>query len=503
MTTYSASLTLDFGLVGYRAGEAFCVVLETPSLQALLADAHRAHRVYELLLIQRPGDVWNYVTVVPLEVSRSLAERMNAVRPSPVASLPFNVFDRLFHWAGDDTEPEDAVWLGHRSAPAMQAFAQQLLAAARTAAAAINWNDHLLRHIVAQVRQGIHSYDLLDRRVAVKRGLASPPRAPAHSDGFYRELRRMVREGSVCSVAYRAPGDHQVLRVLATEQRRRANLTGHIAGAALQISALVNQTISNEAWGSEINFFSEGLAHGDLWVEGGAVGGSRVKALIATGWRVPGFGILSAQDEGDITGFERTAGDGWFVYRSQTPHSRRLGLGGLNTANHGVGEPVLRFADTAAAVFGHERAVFLVGDKVSAQTCAALATVLQDWCLVGHSPVVLVFALSMPLELARFGAVMCPVAAPDSGLPAADKWLWGVLQNLCPWTDVIVALDSPLWANRVMAQKARGETSCWQPWVVASQGVFGLQADIALDKNAAQQLLDAHRKAQAHRPQLL
>ena len=72
------------------------------------------------------------------------------------------------------------------------------------------------------------------------------------------------------------------------------------------LSALTNQRISNEDWGSEIWFFEEGLGHGDLFIEGGGdLGGAPIKSLVQRHGRVPGRYILSAADEGDVSGFDR------------------------------------------------------------------------------------------------------------------------------------------------------------------------------------------------------
>lgn len=53
------TLTLDFGLVCHHDDrEPFRVRLDSEPLDELIADARNAWRVYELTLIQRPGDVW-------------------------------------------------------------------------------------------------------------------------------------------------------------------------------------------------------------------------------------------------------------------------------------------------------------------------------------------------------------------------------------------------------------------------------------------------------------
>ena len=65
MTPHQIGLVLDFGAVGYcNSQEPFRVRLESSAVFNLINDANNAFRVYELLIIDRPGDMWDYVSVV-------------------------------------------------------------------------------------------------------------------------------------------------------------------------------------------------------------------------------------------------------------------------------------------------------------------------------------------------------------------------------------------------------------------------------------------------------
>ena len=71
------SLTLDFGIVGHHyLREPFCVRLDASALEQLISDARNAWRVYELTLINRPGDVWDYVHVRGLPCPRTSRARV-------------------------------------------------------------------------------------------------------------------------------------------------------------------------------------------------------------------------------------------------------------------------------------------------------------------------------------------------------------------------------------------------------------------------------------------
>ena len=81
MTSYKNDLTIDFGEVGYvRSQEAFRVRLDSSKLSELMDDAANAYRVYELMLIERPGDVWDYVSVVVEVAPKRVTESIQYVR---------------------------------------------------------------------------------------------------------------------------------------------------------------------------------------------------------------------------------------------------------------------------------------------------------------------------------------------------------------------------------------------------------------------------------------
>ena len=90
------------------------MVLDTQTLDELIVDARNAYRVYELALIQRPGDLWDYLRVVPEALPQEVAGRVERVRADaarrdgknpPDGSLPFDWFDGFFKLIGDDNDP--------------------------------------------------------------------------------------------------------------------------------------------------------------------------------------------------------------------------------------------------------------------------------------------------------------------------------------------------------------------------------------------------------------
>jgi len=511
MTSYEMELVIDFGEVGYRqARYPFKVRLKAEGLSALFKDVTAAHRVYELLLIERPGDVWDYVSVVveaapPAVLQRIERERstaaagQRATAPKQVAELPFSAFDQLFYWAGDDTEPEDEAWLTQRDSDVMRAFAQQLLAAADATRSRLEWADPLIRHTVDRVRSNQHPYVYLSRPVAIQRGREHTPNPASHTDAFYKQLATLLRDPDLTSVAYRADGDHGVLRAMAAEQRRRATCTGHKPGHAMHLSALTNQRISNEDWGSEIWFFEEGLGHGDLFIEGGGLGGAPIKSMVQRHGRVPGHYILSGADEGDVSGFDREVGDGFVLYRRQVPDTRRVALEMIESRRSSTLGPVMTFEGTGTTLFDYDKAVFVVGESISAQARSALAEAVAEWQQSGGDPVLLVLGDSKPFEVA--GCRQLLQADVDGG--GTPAWLRAALSNARPWTDVIIALDPPAWSIQVLADLVRDQASPWAPWVVTHGAAGSITPDHIIHGDLNQTLRQAHKRAQTMRPRQL
>ena len=328
MSLEQSELVIDLGNAVHGENGARCSVrLDATPLQALIEAARSAHRVYELLLIDRPGDIWGYVWVVLEDVPEFITDRLRLSSPSasawldelpppwPEGRVPFKVFDAAFSCDSEDLYPVEEAWLSQMNKLRMRSFVQGALQAVLNAKLSMQSSDPLLRHIVDAVACGTHPYCFTDRRVARDKGREFSPNSPVHSSSFYEKLAALLSDPQVGSVAYRADGDYQVLRMLATEQRRRANLTQKTPDLAFRLSALVNQRVDGDAWDSKINFYGEGIGYGDLFVDGGGLGDGRLRSLMGLPRYAPRRFLLASRDEGQIAGFDQELGDGWVVYR--------------------------------------------------------------------------------------------------------------------------------------------------------------------------------------------
>jgi hypothetical protein len=508
MTICQTTMDVDLDVRGSRDEKLpFHVRLRTVDLSCLIRDAvEDAYRIHELFMIERPGDILDYVWVVPEELTERVEERVlelhgkkrsvickDGAYSRPEHWIPFKDFDRLFYYVGDDTYPEDGAWRDFCDSRRMLAFAREMLAVARNAQNHLGWNDALLRHISSTIRAGEHAYCYLDRPTALKKSREFPPTEEHFTPAFYAKLNSLLGDANLVSVACRT-GDYRVLRMMATEQRRRANRTGHGAENALFLAAINCNTISNEAWDSKIWLFDEGLAHGDLLIDNGGA----VKKLVEEYQRVPGRWILSPQDEGSIAGFTSEAGEGWVLYTRQTPDTRREALQKIDfRRSRRMGGSVLSFAEKGATLFGSEKTVIFVGAEVSTAARSLLARMIAEWQQEGGDPLLVVMGQTMPFDAAGCQGILAvdaAVVALDDENALAD-WLVENLRQSRPWIDAVISLRAPAWAARVLAACVQDRRGLWSAWVVASEGESSLKADFVLAGALEQVLLAARRRA--------
>lgn len=516
MANHELELTVDLGRSG-RGNYPFRVRLVTSPLSELIQATERACRVYELLLIDRPGDIWDYVMVVPEalppEVTGALTrtdsdERTANDRDSaPSPPVPFPVFDRLFAWSGDDTTEDAEKWLYYRASAQMRSFARQALLTVRAAQGRLRSNDPLLSRISARVSAGEHAFCFLGRDAAreASRGYSWRSRRPdTHTPAFYARLAKALRDPDLASVAYLGEDDFRALRMIATEQARRATRTGHEPRHALHTVIMVNRGIYTDEWESMIWQSGDAAPQGNqysLYIEGygqltnysspelASSDGSVCKALLAT------------RDHGEIEGFSSDAGDGWVLYerRDSDAAIRRRGM---DRRRYMRTIPILFFPDSELALFSHEKAIVVIGADAPTATRVALARVLADWQRSGGDPLLVIVGDRTPFDAADFrGALTAPTGDADEW--SLQDWFFTELRRSRPWIDAVVAVDAPEWATlalRAALQSDEFDPRPWLPWIVASEGESVLKVDQRLPADAAQTILEADQRARAMGP---
>jgi hypothetical protein len=245
-----AALRVDFGEVGFISDkQRFYVTLDSSSLSKLISDASNAYRIYELFLISRPGDIWNYIYVVAESTPRWVSQRLTFSKSKANQQrsitywdkervVPFIEFDDLFYWDEDGHIPGNDAWMEKRHSEEFQSFARQCYNEVLDAQKSLEFGDELIKHVVNQVKESRHAFDYLDRDSAVVKSRGFD-KLSDHQAAYYKILEQLLRDENIASVACRG-GDYQTIRLMAVEQRRRANQTGRKPRDALKLSALVN-----------------------------------------------------------------------------------------------------------------------------------------------------------------------------------------------------------------------------------------------------------------------
>lgn len=514
MSTDDLVLAIDFGERGFGVGrkERFRVRLDGSPLLSLILAAEDARRVYELLLIDRPGDVWDYIWValddVPGRVIDRLAhsrqdhQRAGLYRTFPSAwpqdRVPFKVFDGLFRWMGDDTGDEDEAWLRWRQSDTMRSFSNRALSMVRATRERLESSDVLFRHIAASARSGSHPFCYLDRDVARTESREPGFTEARHTPAFYEKLACLLRDPDLASVAYVAEGDYRILRMMATEQRRRAEITGHRAGHALRLTAMVDEPrINNEAWDSELWFQEEGSPRGDLFIAGGGLGRIPRPSPEPNSPTYFKF-LLCTQDAGPVEGYTTEVGEGWVLYVRDKPESRRSALERVRQDRRNAG-PILSFLETGATLFSQEQTVFVVGANIPVGARATLASIVAEWQELGGEPLLLVVGDTKPFDLAGCKRVLS-AAAHGGDETALGRWFAVELQQSQPWIDAVIALEAPEWATKVLADQVQDRERPWPAWVVATAGESPLKIDQVLEGELDRVLSMAQLHAKKRRP---
>ena len=497
---WQTTLELDFGQVGWRHGEPFRITLDAAPLTELIAHARQAHRVYELNLITRPGDVWDYLTVIlhelPECVSRRAANARSAASPRfggehpwPQGRMPFPAFDALFYWAWDDTDPADEAWLRERESRSLHAFAEQLLAMARSSQQQCEpWCREIHMHELARIRAGTHPRHYQKRSMPMCEPHALKPGGEKYTEAFYAKLEELLRDPQLASVACRSGEDYRILTQLANEQRRRTRLTGHLPAQCLSVSALADFGIDNKAWETSVRLYQEGLPHGDLLI-------GHCRDILEGNWRVPRRSALTKFDQGPLKGFDRETGDGWVLYRAQAPVTRREALLATHIGNGDETAPVLCFGEQGPALLSFEHARFVLGEAVSPEVRELLATILAEWEQHGGTPQV--FAQGDVSAFLRAGCQRVFAIPPDAlQLTTLDELL-GLHRR---WTDALFALDCPTWMNSLLARH-HSSGDPWKTWVVRTGNSEELPGDLILPaETLAARLGEAWQIAKQYRP---
>ncbi|MGV3663051.1 MAG: hypothetical protein ACO1TE_22895 [Prosthecobacter sp.] len=291
----------------------FRVELLRDALRHLISDARQCYRVYELMMIRRPGDLWKYLMVRLVSVPASVG--------GPNGCVQLEAFDKRFYWAWDDTTPESNTWLTYRQGPDFKKVINQWFSEIRQTQQELREGGNvLIRHEIVALDQHAHP---LDHKPATPFEITRPGHQsftlPCRSEAYYDKLRELVARPDVGIVSVRGDDDYQTLRIVLEEQRRRADTTGQRPHEAFTVHVLTDGLRFVSGWNVEVIEWQEGLGYGDLLIAAGA----RHSTITDPDGRAPhGYDLrpferrlfLTHHAGPEAEGWNRKAGPGWTFY---------------------------------------------------------------------------------------------------------------------------------------------------------------------------------------------
>lgn len=276
----------------------FAIELSARALALLIKEAAKGRRVYELLSIDRPGDLLHYLRVRVADVALGLAEYVNrqyndtreyGEPKESIRELAFTEFDGYFWLDADDTNAEAALWRQHCDSTIWKQHLKQLFSVARKGQAELRrCDDFLVQHEITLMGQRRHHCDFIaqiDRAGQLAPGAPAPSTLPAD---LFELIMRLAKQEDVRSVSCPLT-DYWLWRELVAEQVRRSLAQGVEPEAALLLSGpdsgvpFVYDHIcrAGREWGGDIHIPFEGACSADLFIQPEWFGFGSAEARVA------------------------------------------------------------------------------------------------------------------------------------------------------------------------------------------------------------------------------
>lgn len=304
------------------AESALRVRLRADGLLELFFDADQDHRLFELLSLRRPGDAGAYVSVELLSNANTLSARIDEWNPQigaePLAlgqHISLSAFDEVFGSQGDDTSSAAQHWMRWRGSPECRGYLCSLVDAARTACEELRLESVLAEHVFRQIERVEHDFCFMPLDSAFRHSERRPNLASALLGAFIDKLRTLLTRREINSAVICAETlDSCVVRLVCTEQRRRANLRNLPVQQAFKIQFFLDDDEyigPLDEWETAVWLIGEGRPQGDLCIDLGSKG----KPVAFWMARQPCRIALCTMDSGEHDGYVRSQGDGWTMYR--------------------------------------------------------------------------------------------------------------------------------------------------------------------------------------------
>lgn len=322
-------LSLNLVCRDYRETLPFVVEVLDHAIDHLVADAQEAYRVYELMMIRRPGDVWKYLWVRLIEVPDSVIESLVHAKKDrfpyrrcdwPDSHVPLVKFDSLFYWCGNDTTEDSEAWLKTREGKNFAAFGDGLFDRVRAVQATLRSSGNvLIQTELDALDHHLHHHDHdTEPPYELTTSEYQSPTLPKRRPAYYEKLAELLARPDVRMMSSLGDEDYQTLRMIAEAQRRRALANGKTVCEALPFHILTDGVPSLRRWNASFLGWQEGLGYADLLLDGDRSRGfSFFTKRPGDAWRLA---LTHRSGVPEIPGFTKTEGDGWVLYEDKRPN---------------------------------------------------------------------------------------------------------------------------------------------------------------------------------------
>ena len=262
----------------------FSFLLDAGPLKRLIADASSGRRVYELMSVRRPADLYDYLWVEIADGASALAayarERYkgwNRYR-NPLGTdcaMQLVEFDSYFRYDGEDTDEYYYRWLAFRDSETWHKILNSLLEVVRIGQAEVRKHDDFLAiNELSAIENCIHHCDFLPKIIRDGRRIDATGWGGEVPKDLYSLILKLAVRSNVNSVS--CPYiDADLWRSLVSEQVRRAKLQN----ADPQLTYALNgpdggipylsdgRSRMDLEWGGYVHIPYEGACGSDLFIQ--------------------------------------------------------------------------------------------------------------------------------------------------------------------------------------------------------------------------------------------
>ncbi|MFU8837447.1 MAG: hypothetical protein ACNA75_04020 [Thiohalomonadaceae bacterium] len=302
-------------------------------LRLLLETASHGPRLYELLSIQRPGQLLYYLELdlrasepalrkmVLRELSKYHLQMIRGYeRDEGVDILPILWMDKVFPWDSYDTTSNAEEWLAFRATPAWQTMMNHYYHLVEQARQHLkNSANPLIRHTIAMIENGTHP-GLYKARLEPGYNRGMPAKYERMTPAVIEHVIQLLERYQLDSIAAEERGTALWLALCAQQIKRQ-----HSERPLKLYSSDAGVPFDPQDIGCDIHVSCEGMVIGALTIlpEWRVFDAERAEkqATLHGGLEIYPFPdlpeckiMLSQRDFGELSMATRTALDGWNVY---------------------------------------------------------------------------------------------------------------------------------------------------------------------------------------------